>query len=343
MSFRTGVGVTGLLHDAGAVPHVSGIVLEDGTELRADLTVIAGGRRSTAPEWFEAMGCAPIDEVVEDTGIVYYSRFYRLKPGMSVPPRTGPIGGDLGYLKYGVFAGDNETFSITLAVSTEDDTLRRALDSETTFDLVGRNLVVTAPYLDGRADAITGVHKMAGLLNRWREFAPDGQPIATGVHVVGDAAVCTNPLYGRGCSTGFWHAHLLAEAVAGHPDDPLAQATAFAASTRQFLYPWYVSSVNSDRDARRVAGRILAGDEEDPNDAMAQMRAVLREGLLPALRMDALVLRAFFRNFNLLTPPDALLTDPEVMGRVVTVYGDRENRPPEPVLGPKRAGLLALL
>ena len=47
--------------------------------------------------------------------------------GAAYPPRTGPIGGDLGYLKYGVFVGDNRTFSVTLATPTDDEELRKLL------------------------------------------------------------------------------------------------------------------------------------------------------------------------------------------------------------------------
>ncbi len=45
--------------------------------------------------------------------------------GRSRRPARGPIGGDLGYLKYGVFAGDRRTFSVTLATPVADDELRR--------------------------------------------------------------------------------------------------------------------------------------------------------------------------------------------------------------------------
>ena len=74
------------------------------------------------------------------------------------------------------------------------------------------------------------------------------------------------------------------------------------------------------------------------------MRSVFRDGLLPALRTDAVVLRAFFRSFNLLTSPEAMATDPDVGARVLAAWQDRDNRPPEPLLGPKRrADLVALL
>jgi hypothetical protein len=74
------------------------------------------------------------------------------------------------------------------------------------------------------------------------------------------------------------------------------------------------------------------------------MRSVLREGLLPALRTDPVVLRAFMRNLNLLTSPESLMKDTEVMNRVFMVWQDRENRPSEVPMGPKkRAQFLELL
>jgi hypothetical protein len=74
------------------------------------------------------------------------------------------------------------------------------------------------------------------------------------------------------------------------------------------------------------------------------MRGVFRDGLLPAIRSDAVVMRAFVRNFNLLTPPDTLAKDADLGARVLAVWNDRDNRPPEPPLGPKRrADLLELI
>src|SRR5262249_44501059 len=145
--FRTGSAVTGLLAGAsqGGVPRVAGVRLEDGTEIHSDLVVAANGRRSGAPEWLEAIGARPGPERVDDTGIVYFSRFYRLLPGQDYPPRGGVIGGDLGYLKYGVFVGDNRTFSVTLASSTEDQELRKRLAEPEVFDHAAQQLVATAP------------------------------------------------------------------------------------------------------------------------------------------------------------------------------------------------------
>jgi len=350
VEFRTGIAVEGVVAEPaqpGATPHVRGVRLADGTESLCDLVVVAAGRRSALPEWLGEVGCPPIPDEEDDTGIVYFSRFYRLRDGADYPPRTGPIGGDLGYLKYGVFVGDNRTFSITLATPTDDQELRKELADPDVFDSCARQLVATAPYLDGRAEPITeSVHVMAGLINRWRQYVIGERPVATGFIPIGDAVLCTNPLYGRGCATAFWGAHLMVSAIDAHPDDPEAMLLAYEVALRSEIYPWYRASVEQDAEARRVAAALLAGEDPDgdPSDQRSFMRAVFRDGLLPALRRDPVVLRAFFRSLNLLTAPDSMIKDPDVGARVLNVWQDRENRAPEPELGPKRrAELLALI
>jgi 2-polyprenyl-6-methoxyphenol hydroxylase-like FAD-dependent oxidoreductase len=348
---RTGVGVTGLVTDPDDARRVTGVTLDDGSTLDADLVVAANGRRSSLPAWFTAAGLPEIPETVDDTGIVYFSRFYRLRPGAEAPPRTGPIGGDLGYLKYGVFVGDADTFSITLSCAVEDAELRKALADPALFDVAASLLTATAPWVEPSRSAPldTGnrntVHVMAGLLNRLREFVVDGEPLALGLHAIGDSRLCTNPLYGRGCSTSFWQAHLLAEAVAAEPDDLRAQALLLNARIAAEVEPWYRASVQQDTSARKVAARILAGESPDgaPDDPETFMRSVLREGLLPAIRTDAVVFRAFIRSLNLLDPPERMVTDPDINARVLAVWQDRANRPPEPVLGPPRSDLMAAL
>jgi 2-polyprenyl-6-methoxyphenol hydroxylase-like FAD-dependent oxidoreductase len=337
VSFEVGRAVVGLVADESTPPVVSGVRLDDGTVIQSDLTVVAAGRRSALPDWLEAIGVdVPADEE-EDTGIVYLSRFYRLDEGQEYPPRSGPAGGDLGYVKYGIFVGDNRTFSLTLAVPTADDELRRQLADPDNFEEAGRRLNVVAPYLDGRATPLSeDIHVMAGLINRWREHVIDGEPLAIGVIPIGDAALCTNPLQGRGCSTGYWGAHLLTEAIQRHGDDVRAVGLDYDEALRREILPWYRATVTQDAEARRVAAALLAGEDPDGDvtDPRTQMRAVFRDGLLPALSTDAVVLRAFIRNLNMLSPPDALLADPDVGARVFAAWEDRANRPPAPPMGP---------
>ena len=101
------------------------------------MVVAALGRRSAVPAWLAELDVHP-DEQVEDTGIIYLSRFYRLHDGAEPPCADGPIGGDLGYLKYAVFQGDNRTFSVTFAVDADDDELRTRLVEPDDFDRAAR-------------------------------------------------------------------------------------------------------------------------------------------------------------------------------------------------------------
>lgn len=190
---------------------------------------------------------------------------------------------------------------------------------------------------------------MAGLLNRERRFTTsEGEPLVLGLHAVGDAHTCTNPLYGRGCSLAVAQAQLIADATATHGLDHLARARGYEAASREQIHPWYRAATAQDAANRADAERRAAIDagELDPANAAATedpMRALLRDGLLPAVRLDPMVFRAFLRMFNLLESPDSLMTNGDVIARVMQVYQDRDQRPPEPSIGPDRSALFASL
>lgn len=317
---------------------VRGVELDDGRRIDAELVIGAGGRR------FDVVGLtAPLGirivERTEDTGIIYFSRFFELNAAAEYPEQVGPIGGDLGYLKYGVFLGDNRTFSITFAIQSDDDELRAKLLDPDTFLRCAGAVPATVLHVDGRARPITGVNVMARLVNRSRRFTDDSaRPLVTGFSAVGDAHTCTNPLYGRGCSLAMVQAELLAQSLDEFPLDPLARAQRFEELSDTEILPWYRASVTQDRVNRQAVAAPADGQAADD-----PLRSIMRDGLFPAMRVDPIVLRAFLRTFNLLQAPDSLLADVDVISRVMTVYQDRENRPAEPPLGPDRAALLELL
>ena len=343
-----GQGVVGLRSAPGTVgpPTVTGVELTDGTVLDADLVVDASGRRSPLPRLAGALG-VEVPEQVEDTGIVYYSRFFSLLDGAEYPDQLGPIGGDLDFLKFGVFRGDDRTFSVTLAVRSDDETLRRALQDPATFLAIAGAIPATAAHVEAdRAAPITDVHVMASLLNRRRWFVDaDGEPRVLGLHAVGDAHTCTNPLYGRGCSLAMVQAQLLADALDEHGTDHAARAVAYEAASRREITPWYAAAVAQDRMGRRAPGPEVEPDADPAGSADARelARQLMRDGLFPAMRVDPVVLRAFLRMFNLLEPPDSLMKDADVIGRVMAVYQTRDERPPEAPMGPGRDTVLELI
>src|SRR5438067_2399720 len=121
-----GVMVESLVGEArdGGRPTVTGVRLADGSIIPAAIVIDATGRRSRAPEWLAALGAPAPYERSAETGIFYYTRFYRLHRGRGPRGTTGLVAGDLGWVKLAVFPGDNHTFSITVGAPVDDDALR---------------------------------------------------------------------------------------------------------------------------------------------------------------------------------------------------------------------------
>jgi 2-polyprenyl-6-methoxyphenol hydroxylase-like FAD-dependent oxidoreductase len=358
VAFRDGVTTLGLLPGPAGrsgLPRVAGVRLRgaEGREeaLAADLVVDASGRRSRLPEWLAALGAGAPEEHSAPCGIFYTSRFYRLHEGARPPRREGTVAADLGYLKYAVFHGDSRIFSVTFAASPEDVPLRALLRTPG-FERTAGSIPATRAWTDPAcAEPISDVHGMDGLRSMHRRLLRGGAPLALGVVAVGDAALHTNPLYGRGCTLAVWHAFLLADALREHPRDAEAFALTLDERTQRHLVPWYRTGVRQDLDAAELAEIYRRGEEPGeapdpapgtPVDPKAWLRSLVRHGLLPALGLDAVVARRFFRAFNLLDPPEDLLRDPALLSRVLAVYQGRGGRE-ERVFGPRRSEMLELL
>ncbi len=333
VDLRDGVKVTGLITAPNTPPpRVTGVQTTDG-DVEADLVVDAGGRHSSIMTLLGEIGVT-VPEESHDAGMVYLSRFYRLCGGVGEPDQQAFNGGTLGYLGYGIFRGDNRTFSVTLAIGTEDKELR-ALTGPARFDDAAALIPAAAQWITpALSEPIAEAHTMAGLVNRKRDLVVEGRPLVLGYVAVGDALICTNPLYGRGCSLGAVLSRALAAAIREHGDDLQALALGMHASAQDEVAPWYEASVAQDEMSRQAR----AGD-----GAADLAMSLITEGLLPLTRIDAKVSRAFFRTLNLLTSPNEVMSDPDLAARVFTYWQARATRPPAPPLGPTRAEMVTAL
>ena len=340
VTWRCGVGVEGLVAEG---THVRGLRLEDGSHVHADLVVVGGGRNSPVLEWIAALGgdVQPVEEHTE-AGIIYLSRFYRLRAGREMPVLTERgAGGDLGYTAFAGFYGDNGTFSITFGVPTIDRELM-ALRNVDAWEAAVRTLTPLEPWTeDGLADAITDVEAMARLTNRIRRFVVDGEPVATGLVVIGDAAITTNPWYGKGCAQAGVAAEALSATLREHGRDAVGIALAMDEAMRTELEPHYVASCMQDADRIKLHAALHEGSDPDP--VAAATRDFIVHGLIPATRVDPDVFRAFFRSFNMLDDPNALFADPQVLAAAGAAHAKKDERPPLPDLGPPRDELLAVM
>lgn len=116
LDMRPGVCVRELVvrtHDG--TPHVRGVRVDSGDELHADLVVDAMGRRSPLPRWLAAAGCRPVHEQADDSGFIYYTRYFRARNG-ELPEFRAPIATPVGTFSLLTLPCDNDTWSVTIYI-----------------------------------------------------------------------------------------------------------------------------------------------------------------------------------------------------------------------------------
>lgn len=344
VTIKSGVNVVGLLggKDGEGRFVCTGLKTDQG-DMPADLVVDGSGRTTSVFEWLAEAGIAAPEEE-EDAGILYYTRHWRLRPGQVQPERGKAAGaGDLGFLKFGVFPGDNGCFSVTLAAPEIEQTLRQAILRPEVFDRICALLPGVAPWTDPeRSEPISKVFGMGDLKSRWRNAAPEGKPLALNLFVVGDGLVRTNPLYGRGCSFAAVEGQLLAGALKSSPD-PAARAVAYQKAVDEQLRPFYNQMRDQDRAAIRRARHALNPDYQ-PKLKAKLMKSFAEDGVTIALRSDPDLMRQFMRGFHMLESSDAWIKRPANFAKIMRAWsrGKAKNAAFYPArLGPDRSAMFA--
>jgi len=350
VTFETGVRARELVTSkTDGILSITGVRVEsDDIPLHtrfADIIIDAGGRNSTLTDDLRAKGAA-IDEERHPAGILYFTRHYRLRKDQDEPPRDNiPGAGDLGYIKFGVFAADNRHFSITLAVPEIETGLRVAAPDPKVFDSICQQIPAMARWTDPtRAEPVTKVFGMGNLFNVWRSYVAAGQPQALNFFSVGDAAIRTNPLYGRGCSLSVMHAHILAD-ILDRTTDPAERAVLFDKESRREIRPYWDSLVKQDQGAIRRA-RNEQNKDYRPRLKARLIRSFAEDAIGPATRRHLDVYRAIMKTFHMLEVPTVWLKNPVVMAKVMGTWLTPRSAkarlyPPKP--GPAREEMLAAL
>ena len=234
------------------------------------------GRRSQLPRWLSDADIGPLHEESEDSGFIYYGRYFRSADG-TTPQPIGPLLAPMGTFSILTLPSDNGTWAVALVTSSGDQ--RAQADA--------RPRPVDEPSSRRARCMRTGWRaSRSATSRRWAGARPlppsisDGRPLLTGIALLGDACACTNPSLGRGISLGLLHTKCLREVVGSHLDDPLEFAEAWDAATEANLTPWYRETVEEDRDRLHEIDALRNGLAPAPP---SERSAVLRGALLTAM------------------------------------------------------------
>ena len=313
IELRGGVHVDGLTED--------GAVVADGQPVPGDHVVDALGRYRRPPGW------PTVDGAQTDCGAVYYCRYFRLRPGAEYldAPLLNPRG-DLGYLGFNTFRGDNRTFAVIILAPSDDRELRvlrfgpawqAACAAITPLD------VMTAPEF---ADPITDVMPMGGLRNV-------DHTRSTALLAVGDAFCHTDPAFAYGLSFALAHARALADATVEAPGDIAERYRAKAGPESRERYA-LACGIDEGRSAR------WRGEPVNPARPDGNYPLFSFAGALAAAPHDDQVLRRTVRRIGLLDRVAVFDEDAALHDRIARILA--EAGPPQP-LGPPRDELLAHL
>lgn len=326
VQLEAGQVVRGLSATPTQPPVVSGVRVGRGIgrQVSAHFVVDATGRHSQVPHWLAQLGARPPVEREEPSGIGYYTRFYRLRRlGQEPTAGNDPWVGDYDWVKYAVFPAEEGIFSITLAVPVAEPRLK-VLAKAAAFDTMVRSIPGLRDWIDPAVAEPLGegpheVEAMGGLINRRRTLLDEQGPVVHRLFLVGDAAWCTNPLYGRGCAQAFLQADVLAQIIEQYAPDWPRTLREYERQTQDLLRPYFRASILADRDAvRRAQGR-------PPRKLAEQLRErFFREGVAIAMRIDPVVFRAFLRMIHMFEPPDEAFRKPEVLARTLWVMAQGE-------------------
>ncbi len=299
-------------------PHVSGVKFSSGRSQEADLVVDATGRNSPVSSWLSTAGVKAWPEQSCDCGLLYYSRHYQLHDRAGVLPYASILGGprgDLGYLAFAVFLGDNATFCLCVMPPAWDKQWRQLRQPEA-FDRAARHLPGMTQWLE-QAQPITDVLPMGRLRNTLKHTMIDEVPVVTGLVPIGDARSHTNPTFAFGASLALSQAVALGSAV-DTAADPHDLTVGFERLVDQDATERFHAVSAEDRDRYRA----WSGEPITVTDRDDTMSLFLRSVVYRVAPHDPAILRAVCRRINALDPVNALAARADLLDRAETIYRD---------------------
>jgi hypothetical protein len=237
--------------------------------------------------------------------------------------------GDLGYLAFATFIGDNRTFCLCIMVPPWDRGFRELRDPAA-FQRIAVRLPGLAAWLEP-SDSVSAVLPMGQLRNQLLDVVDDDGPLLTGLIPIGDARCHTNPTFAFGASLSLWQAIRLAD-LADHSTNDMDLVTCFESEVGADAAARFHAVSAEDRDR----ARWWSGEPIDITDPAVSLPLFLRFIAYPTAARDPALLRAVARRINAFDPVDRLAGHVELLNRARALHAesaaDRPSMPPRSLI-----------
>jgi 2-polyprenyl-6-methoxyphenol hydroxylase-like FAD-dependent oxidoreductase len=308
VSIRDGVAVTGLTGTADAV---TGVVLDTGETIAADLVVDCSGRGSRSDRWLDGLGLPAPRQLEVKVGVAYSTRLYRrgqdelegwqaavIIPEPPHEKRSGmvlPLEGDRWLVAVGGWHIDPVPADVA-----SFEAYARSLPDPIVADLIERAEPLDEPV----------PYRFPS--SRRRLFEKLERPPA-GYLTVGDAVCSFNPIYGQGMTVAAMAAVALGETLDRHGSATVAAARDYyRAAAALVAVPWRFA-VGNDFAYPETAG---------PRPRGVAFSNWYGKRLAIASQVSPELNQVYLDVQQLLAPPSELLK-PAVVAKVLRLGGRR--------------------
>jgi 2-polyprenyl-6-methoxyphenol hydroxylase-like FAD-dependent oxidoreductase len=302
VSIRDGQAVAGV---TGEGHRVTGVVLDDGEVLPADLVVDCSGRGSRSDRWLSTLGLPAPTSLEVKVGIAYATRLYRRKPG-DLPDGAGVF----------VLPAPPDEKRVGLILPVEDDRWLvglggwhgdRAAPGEAGFLQHARSLPHPAiGELMSTLEPLTDIVAYQFPSSRRRQFERL-RSLPAGYLTAGDAICSFNPVYGQGMTCAALEALALGRVLDRHPtSSPELAREFYRAAAEVIAVPWRFA-VGADFGYPETTG---------PKPPAVKLLNAYSRRLQLVAKADPEVRRIFTEVQHLVTPPSVLFT-PSMVAKVL--------------------------
>ncbi len=294
VSLRAGARVTGLTTTDDRAT-VTGVSLQDGTTLAADLVVDASGRVGHSLRWLRELGYQPPPTTEIDVDVAYASRRVRLAGAAPDWKFAISLGGPPSG-RWGVaFPLESGEWIVTLTGLHGD----RPPTDDAGFLAFARSL--PSPEVAGLLESAvpTGPIVTHRLRSNLRRHVERMRHVPGGLVMLGDAVCSFNPTYGQGMSTAALQAEALGQALDRTTTTDARFVKAFYRRAAKAITPAWQLTTGADFALAATVGRRPPGTDL----VNRYMRHAFR-----ASQVSEKVAMRVIEVTTLLRPPPALLT-----------------------------------